>query len=404
MEIRGTRRSDTAEEDDVSEPAILIAARQLAADFATRAAAHDRDGSFPHENLAALRQAGFFRLTLPAALGGLGADLATATQVLRLLGAGDASTALILTQHLAVTGAFAWHGSDRCLRFLRDEVAADRFVGLFAGTPEFEGRAPTTAERVDGGWRLFGRKGFGTGCLTADWGVVSAVTDSATERESLSCLVQLDAPGVSVLDTWDTVGMRATASHDLLFEGYFVPEGDVVARSPERDFGPRPGGRNLATGFFCYGLTLFAALYLGIADAALACLQDLLVQRTPIGRSERLIDSPTTQAAFAEIALLHRSASAMLEWNAHRHRDPLGWNAETFPDLVATKDVVTRTAVDLVQRCVQLAGGAALWRRLPLERYLRDVQGGPLHPLNHSATVALLGSLAATVVPTRPAG
>lgn len=388
----------------MSEPACLRTARQLAADFATRAATHDRDGSFPHENLAALRQAGFLRLTLPAELGGLGADLATAARVLRILGAGDASTALILTQHLAVTGAFAWHGSDRCYRFLQEEVAADRFVGLFAGAPEFEGRAPTVAERGDGGWRLFGRKGFGTGCLTADWGVVSAVTAGAGERESLSCLVRLDAPGVSVLDTWETVGMRATASHDLLFEGCFVPDDDVVARSAERDFGPRPGGRNLATGFFCYGVTLFAALYFGIADAALACLHEMLIHRTPIGRSERLIDSPATQAAFAEIALLHRSASAMLDWNAHRHRDPSGWTAETFPDLVATKDVVTRSAVEIVQRCVQLAGGAALWRRLPLESYLRDVQGGPLHPLNHGATVALLGSLAATVVPTPSAG
>ncbi|MCS6802503.1 MAG: acyl-CoA dehydrogenase family protein [Chloroflexota bacterium] len=385
----------------MAEHTLFATARQLAADFAGRAAQHDQAGSFPYENLVALRRAGFYRLTLPAHFGGLGADLATAAGVVRILGGGDASTALILTQHLAVTGAFAWLGSERCRRFLREEVAADRFVGLFAGAPEFEGRAPTVAVRDVGGWRLFGRKGFGTGCLIADWAVVSAVTAAGSERESLSCLVRLDAPGFSILETWDTVGMRATASHDLLFDGCFVADDDVVARSPEHDFGPRPGGGNLATGFFCYGVTLFAALYLGIADAALASLHDLLSSRTPVGRQERLIDAPATQAAFAEIALLHRSASAMLEWNAHRHRDPAAWTADTFPDLVATKDIVTRTAVEIVQRCVQLAGAAALWRRLPLERYLRDVQGGPLHPLNHGATVALLGSLAAAVVPPR---
>jgi alkylation response protein AidB-like acyl-CoA dehydrogenase len=381
-----------------SEPASLIErARRLADDFARQAGRYDREGRFPHDHLAALREAGLLRLTLPRPLGGLGADLAETAAVLRVLGAGDAATALILTQHLAVVGAFAWLGSERCRRFLTEEVARDRFVGLFAGAPEFEGRAPTSAVRVANGWSLNGRKGFGTGCLAADWAVVPAVADRGEQRESLSCLVRLDSPGFSIVETWDTIGLRATASHDLVFEDCFVPDDDVVARSAESEFGPRPGGRNLATGFFSFGMTLFAALYLGVADAALACLRETLATRTPIGRPNRLLDDPRVQAAYAEIELLHRSASAMLEWNAYRHRDPAAWTAAAFPDLVATKDVVTRAAVDVVQRCFQLAGGVALWRRLPLERYLRDVQGGPLHPFNHGATLALLGSLAAKV-------
>lgn len=374
---------------------LLAIASRLASAFAERADQNDREARFPYENLAALREAGLLRLTVPVSLGGLGANLAETAAVLRRLGAGDASTALILTQHLAVAGAFAWLGTDRCRQFLAEEIAQNRFVGLFAGTPEYEGRGPTIAVRSDGGWRITGRKGFGTGCLAADWAVVPALTADETDREHLTCLVRLDSRGFSIVESWDTIGLRATASHDLVFNECFVPDTDVVARSPEREAGPRPGGGNLATGFFCYGLTLFAALYLGVADAALACTRETLATRTPIGRAERLIDNPASQAALAEIDLLHRSASAMLEWNAHRHRDPAGWTVDTFPDLVATKDVVTRSAVDIVQRCLQLVGGAALWRRLPLERYLRDVQGGPLHPLNHGATVALLGSFAA---------
>ncbi|GIW12076.1 MAG: hypothetical protein KatS3mg061_3133 [Dehalococcoidia bacterium] len=165
--------------------------------------------------------------------------------------------------------------------------------------------------------------------------------------------------------------------------------------SRRRKRGPRPGGQNLATGFFSFGLAFFAALYFGVADAALACLHETLATRQPLGRAERLLDNPPTRFAFAELLLQHRAAAAMLEWAISRHREPSEWTEATFPDLVATKDVVTRAAVEIVQRAFQLAGGVALWRRLPFERYLRDVQGGPIHPLNHGATLSLFGTLAA---------
>ncbi|MCL6647398.1 MAG: acyl-CoA dehydrogenase family protein, partial [Chloroflexi bacterium] len=243
------------------EPAILAQATQLARECAHRAADYDRSGQFPAANLEAVRRAGFFRLTLPAALGGLGADLATAARVLRLLGAGDASTALVLTQHLAVVGAFAWLGSPRCQQFLREEVAHDRFVGLFAGAPEFEGRAPTVASRdpAASGWRLVGRKGFASGCRIAAWAVVPALAQGADgTRESLTCLVRLGSAGVQVVESWDTVGLRASESHDVVFAECFVPDEDVIARVPEVEAGPRPGGQNLATGFFSFGLAFFA--------------------------------------------------------------------------------------------------------------------------------------------------
>ncbi|MFN8534757.1 MAG: acyl-CoA dehydrogenase family protein [Dehalococcoidia bacterium] len=375
------------------ESALLTLADRLAAGFAIRADQHDREGSVPSENIDELREAGLLRLMLAEPDGGLGADLATAARVLRRLGAGDASTTLIITQHLAVTGAFGWLGSERTRRFLREEVARGGFVALFAGTPEFEGREPTMARRTAGGWLLDGRKGFATGCLVADWATTTAVAiGDDTERESLTCLVPVGQKGFQILDNWDTLGLRATASHDIVMTGLFIPDDDVIARAPEHEFGPRPGGKNLGTGFFSFGVSFFAGLYLGIADAALECLRQTLANRTPVGRNERLIDNPATRVSLVEIELLHRQASAMFEWNIERHRDPARWSGDTLPDLAATKDVVTRTAIEIVERCFQLAGGVAFWRRLPLERYLRDVHGGPLHPLNHSATIALLSS------------
>lgn len=364
--------------------------------FARTSEHHDRDGSFPFDNLQALKDAGLFRMFISRDEGGFGADIAQAARFLRGIAAGDASTALILTQHLAVSGAFARRApnQERLARFLRDLVATDAFTPLFTGAPEYEGRGPTQARRVDGGFVVNGRKGFGTGVLIADWAVSQAsMYDGPGGTYTVLFVYPIRQPAIEIVPTWDTLGMRATSSHDFLIKDMFVPDDNVIAFGPEAEERPGPGANNVHSALVVLGNVCFSAVYLGIADAAKRYLVDTLLKRAPVKEIQPFAQTPAIQTALGEIDLLWREASAMFDWNIDRHREWDPADPQVLPDIVAMKDRVTHGAVRIVDACLTLAGGMALSRRSPLERYYRDVRSGPIHPFNHNAAITLLGRL-----------
>ncbi|WBL35228.1 acyl-CoA/acyl-ACP dehydrogenase [Tepidiforma flava] len=145
-------------------------ARELAARFAERAAAHDREGSFPFENFAELRAAGFYGLTVPARYGGAEASLATYLGVLEALARGDGSTALAFMMHLKTFGQEREAPSYPEVwfeRFCRGAVERGELVNTVAteeglGSPSGGGLPDTVARREGGGWVLEGRKTFTT--------------------------------------------------------------------------------------------------------------------------------------------------------------------------------------------------------------------------------------------------
>ncbi len=373
---------------------------ELADDFASRADEHDRKGTFAFENVAALKEAGVNKLMVPVEWGGTGGDLPLMIRVLRRIGRGDASTALVLQVHLVTVAALsveAMRGDEKLERFLKDEVAKGKLCHLFSGAAEFEGRGPTTATKTEGGFIINGRKGFGTGCLVADYGVTPTIWQkSETERLNIRVLYPMDAPGLTLGDNWDSFGMRATGSHDYWFEEMFVPDENVLRIIPEPAPGTPPDP--LSVGFLIGGLSTFGAMYLGVADAAFLYTKRALAQRTPLGSLNPSIANAGLQFYIGEIDQKLREASAMLESTAYRHRDPMSWSAAAIGDIVAMKDSVTRKAVDIVEMCMTALGGPAYYRRCPLGRYYRDVRAGPIHPVQHAAAVAMLGKAVADSV------
>lgn len=370
--------------------------RELAATFATRSEKHDREASYPYENIEELKAAGHFRMMLPKEYGGLGTSLQGMVEIMRILGAGDASTALIVTQHHGVVANYSLqgllHGNRQLERFVREEIANGKIIGLFAGQPEYEERTAAAARKVDGGFVLSGRKGFGTSALTADFGTGPFLWQKSEDESSLVTVIYPTSdPAFEILDNWDSFGMRSTHSHDLAFNDLFVGDDMVVRITPVG--GPGFGADSLSRSFFGFGLTMFAALYLGVADAAFAYVKEALAARTPLGSTMPSIANPGLQSALGEIDQRLREASSMLDWTAHVHRnlrDP-EWAVKAFTDIVAMKDSVTRAAVEIVDMCMSAIGGPAYYRRCPLERYYRDVRAGPIHPFNHHAAMAVLG-------------
>src|SRR5918996_3064288 len=196
-------------------------ARWLADDFATRAAQHDRDASDPLETYPALRAAGFYGLNVPAALGGGGVGLLGWSLAAEELAQGCASTALSFNMHLSVVGPLMESPQvppatkERLARLV---VQEGKLIGgyLLGPTTSGLGGTPvplTRARRVDGGYRITGRKAFASMIAAADYVMVMAYPDEATApTAAMLLLVPPHAPGRRVEKVWDTLGMRATRS------------------------------------------------------------------------------------------------------------------------------------------------------------------------------------------------
>src|SRR5882672_7132027 len=217
--------------------------------FAPRAAQHDREASFPFEDYADLREAGLLGLCVPERYGGLGADLETYCLVSEQIARGNAATALTYNMH-ALTMLMRGPPSAGLelppgVRQRHDELSARRYrevveQGVFFGQPHSEPvesgsadqlhvggrRFGTRAERVDGGYRLNGRKFFVSLAGAAPYYATPAllVADGPWLDRTLYLQVPKDAPGVTFQGEWDPLGMRGTVSRDMVLHEVFVPD------------------------------------------------------------------------------------------------------------------------------------------------------------------------------------
>lgn len=371
-------------------------ARELAARFADRAERHDREASFPFENFADLREAGLLALTVPAAQGGHEASLTTFLRVQEELARGDGSTALALNMHLirfgqereAPTYPRAWF--EEMCRGAVDEGAlcntAATEEGL--GSPAGGGIPDTTATAVEGGWLLRGRKTFTTMAPALRYLIVLAnVPQPEGDPPVLAnFMVLCDDPGVGIEETWDTLGMRSTASHDLVLEDVRLPA--------DRLLNQRRAGASDARG--AAGVTWFAlgvsAVSIGVAQAARDYAVTFARQRTPnTGRTIK--DYPGVRTRIARIDLLLQRSRALV-YDAAR-----AWEARQSVgmkplDRVAIAKVETLNAcIEAVDLAMRVVGGVSLQKKRPIERYYRDVRA-PLHnpPLEDRALEQLARS------------
>ena len=350
----------------------------LAAGFAGEAAAVDRDGRIPRANFDHLHKAGLLNLTVPAALGGGGASLAAVTAVVGQIAEGDASTALILAMHLLhIAGIFR---SSAWPKPLAERVALSSIEGVALinalrvepelGTPARGGLPATTAQRVEGGWRLKGRKIYSTGSSILRWALVWARTDEAEPRVGMF-LVPMDRPGIQIVETWNHLGMRATGSHDVLFEEVEIPADHAVdLRLPKEWGGPDPVQAAWNT------LTI-SALYDGIARAARDWFVSHLKSRAPSNLGAPLATLPRFQEAVGEIeAWLAVNRRLIASAAAEIDRDP---SALSVAEAGLIKRTVTGNAIKAVERALELSGNRGLDRGAPLERHYRDVLCSRIH-------------------------
>ncbi|WP_406690010.1 acyl-CoA dehydrogenase family protein [Saccharopolyspora sp. ID03-671] len=373
-------------------------ATTLAAEFAETAAETDRSGRFPVENVERMKEAGYLTLTVPEEFGGGGADLETVVRCQNILAGGCASTALAINMHLFGLGAAAegWRNGEKETGPLFEMVSDGTVVGgslTDAATGLNVRTSSTPARPVEGGYVVSGRKSF---CSLAPvlgffWGTAA---DTETGRLLLFGLTR-DTPGLEFIDTWDTMSMRGTGSWDVKFDEVFVPDAAVQQ-------GADPAEAALVwdaareRGFAWFALNV-ASIYLGVARAAVRYAYHHVTSRTVTGASLPMSRQPAQVFNAAEIELLLRPAEALVS-------DGLRRRAETGMLSPLELNTIKHTAVNAadaaVDRCVRMTGGHGIFRKLPLERYYRDVRAGQFHPPNNDVALETIGKSALGIDPT----
>lgn len=367
----------------------LEAARRLAPRLAARAEKHDLDGSFPVEDFRDLREAGLFGLMVPRELGGMGATFAEYTAVATELARGNGATALVFNMHASVTGALGAVTEElaEALGVPGDALAArDRLLtaaaqGCWYGVAMSERGAgarlsqlSTVYEPIDGGYHLKGTKTFCSGAGHADGYLVAA--RSATDQSVVSqFLVPADAAGMHVELTWDSLGMRATSSHDLHLD---------VTVPADRLLGGVEGLALVVAQLMPHWLVAsYAAVYVGVARASVDGAAEHLNARGLTG-----LPAVRARVGRADAAV---AAAELVVAEAARRVDEAPGDAETNRWVWRAKLLAGTTAADVAASMLEAAGSSATRRGHPLERLYRDARCGSLHPATSDVCADWLG-------------
>jgi alkylation response protein AidB-like acyl-CoA dehydrogenase len=372
--------------------------------FRTRAGDLDRANAYFEEDLAELRSVGYLAAVVPQELGGWGLDLAQLVASQRRLARFAPATALAVTMHSYWVGIATEleRAGDTSLRWVLEAALAGEVFA--AGHAEAGNDIPVLlstcqAERVDGGYRLTGRKQFGSNGPAWAWlGAHAIDAEAPGGPQIVHAFVERTSPGVTVVETWDTLGMRPTQSHDTILDGVFVPDARIGRVVPAGD-----GSDLFLVAMAMWPLSLIAAVYLGIAERALELAVAGARRKSSVAIERGTYAyHPFIQHQIAEMYLELDAASAtherfVADWVAGAdHGDD--WR----PKVYSMKWRAVEAAKRVVDVALDVVGGAGMFTGHELERLYRDVRCGGFHPGNDALTHELVGKSVLGVLGEQP--
>jgi alkylation response protein AidB-like acyl-CoA dehydrogenase len=362
--------------------------------FAERCAGYDRDNRFFHEDFEDLRQAGYLTLPVPKELGGGGLNLAEMCCEQRRLGYYAPATALGINMHVYWLGLVAdlWRQGDRSLEWLLKEAVEGEVFN--AGHSERGNDLPallstTKAERVPGGFRFTGHKMF---CSLAPvwtrYGIHGLWADAEGGPKIVHAFLPRSADGYRIVETWDTMGMRATRSDDVVLEGAFIPD-KYVARLV-----PAGGADAFVLGLFAWALMGFANVYCGMAQRAIDLALPLVKKKTSVAVSRTMAYHPELQHSVAEMMLTFDPIGPHLDRVAEDWSGGVDHGAAWPAKLVSAKHHAVEACWRIVDTAMEVSGGAGMFRANALEQLFRDARCGRFHPANTFLTHEIVGKTA----------
>lgn len=347
------------------------------------AAEHDSSGEIDREAFAELREAGVLAALVPEELGGGGATHAEMCAILRAIAREDPAVALTLSMHSHLVAFQVWrhrHGQDASAVF--GKVVDGAFL-VSTGASDWLG-STGSAVAVDGGYRVTARKVPASGCEVGDVLVTSVRHETPEGAEVLHMSVPCSAEGVSIEQTWNTMGMRATGSHTVVLEDVFVPEGAVALRRPADVWHP------VWSAIVGAAMPLIMSAYVGIGDAAMDEAARMLQGRDEAHVAQLLGEMMNAHTTAVDVVDAMVASSANLTFdNTDEHA------ARTL----ARKTVAADSLVECVRLGIEAVGGRAFMRSSTLERLYRDVHGAMFHPLPRAKQTTLSGRVALGLSP-----
>jgi alkylation response protein AidB-like acyl-CoA dehydrogenase len=361
---------------------VATKAARLSRIFADRAARHDAEGTFVSENYVDLRAASLIEAGVPSVLGGGGAALSELCEMLRVLAHGCSSTALAFAMHTHQVAIPAWRWLNTpevrpAVEPLLKRVAVERIVLATSGGSDWVGGSGK-AEKVEGGYRISARKIFASGSPAATLLITGAVVEEADGPKVIHFAVPMDAPGLTLLNTWDAMGMRGTGSQDIELADVFVPDDKISLKRKAGEW------HKLFQIVGTLAFPLIYSAYLGVAESARDISLGLAAQRVVGGRQRRIageMDTALASARHAQAAMVARTL----------RNDP---GESSINEIMICRRLVEEQGLRAVELAMELAGGAGFYRANAVEQRFRDMQGARFHAMNRESQHEYAGALA----------
>ncbi|HEX6031471.1 MAG TPA: acyl-CoA dehydrogenase family protein [Tepidiformaceae bacterium] len=367
---------------------------EMLARFRQRAPEYDRENRFFQEDWDEIKKTGFLTALVPADLGGGGLTLAQYARQLQHIAEYAPATALAVNMHnywVGIAAEMRRLGDPSLTWLLEEAMQGEVFAAGHAETGnDLAGFLSTTrAERVEGGYKFYGHKMFGS--LTPVWtrlGIWGMDTNDPNGPQMIHAFMPRETPGYSIKDTWDTLGMRATKSDDTILDGCVVPDRYIGRILPA-------GQADLfILSLFAVALGGIAAVYLGIAHRALELAVATAHKRTSLALTRPMAYHPEVQHNVAMMATRLEAMDAQLDRMVDDWSNNVDHGGRWPLKIVSAKYNVVNGAIDIVDRAMAISGGAGMFKGSELERLYRDVRCGPFHPASTLLAPEIIGKIA----------
>ena len=362
-------------------------ARELAPSFASRAAQHDAEGSFVAENFEMMRESKLFSAAVPEELGGGGASHLQISNILREMAKHDASTALSFSMHSHLLATHVWRykhnvtpSSEPVLR----RIATEELVLISTGGSDWiDGSG--VLEKVEGGYQFKGRKIFGSGSPAGDLLMTMGVYDDPEKGPTvLHFGLNLKGEGVTILNDWNTLGMRGTGSNSIDIDNVFIPEAGVSLSRPQ---GKWHGFFDVITPL---AFSLMMSVYVGIAESAREIALAQTVKKKENQLVQEAVGEMETELLAAQMALQGMLNIATTDYKPGIDNSNL---------MVRYKTLLVRSAIKTVEKAMEATGGVGYFRGTGLEKCFRDIQAAKYHPIQERKQYLFSGRIALGLEP-----
>lgn len=391
--------------------AVFAKAEELSSFFREIGPKYDIENTFAYPSIKAFKDSGLGAVPVPKEYGGGGGDLLATSKIISELSKGDSAITLAYNMHYIMVGMTMGLMSDTQNKYWLGRVAdGDIMFGPFSEQRAgFSGLADMKAiPQPDGGWRLYGKKTWGTLCEAADIITTNAtITDAEgnlpedfEERVSAESFFIGDftvdengqGDGISIVKTWDALGMHATGTQTIVFDGYYVPEDGFICE-----------WRSGAFGVLEWASLMFASIYLGMQNRILEESRAVLSKKTlgavfgatvaadvKVAGVGHIIDGIGDMASRNELSrrVLYRTCQEVVEGYDDN------WPVELrFPYIGLAKTFIADNVMHMSRHAMSMVGGSSFKKGAIFERLYRDSAASMFQPLNGDQSRTYIGEV-----------